>query len=1301
MSPGRVLRSACRHLATVGMRTRTRRSVGVLTAATCAACVLWAPLAPAQERVGSSRSDGGEVGFAELDAETRHAIEKGVAWLAAEQLDGSGRWPTTPTRYQMSITAMAGLALLAHGDTPDSGKHMREVRKAVEWVLTSQKRDKDRWPGLLFDGDDVRFDPDDRTMHGHGFALLFLAEAYGQTRDPQLRERMHAAIAAGVRLTERTITRDGGWFYQPGETRDEGSVTVTQIQALRSARNAGISVDAATIERAVNYIKASQKEDGGVQYTLKWGKTSAALTAAGVTVLHGAGEYHGPALEKGYAYLREKMTTNHNDAQFFYYEHFYMAQAMFQRGGPEWANYFPAIRRELLALRRGQPYWESPGAYGKSYATANALLILQLPLRYTPGDVPRVTTETGSAPTSVSHWAVLYEPDRLISAKSFDLGRTTESSLAVAMRLMGADAGFLATLEKGHDLVLLAAQGVDQDAVLEDPQLGRLVEQAIEEGAIALREGLTASPALRRAGGPVTVVVAPLRLGLRTPSAVARERRRFPGARVVKPLGIMLLVLPAGAPPSADRLASLETFADHTGEVLINARLYHGATHDPLTDLYRRQELEQHLAVELTIARHTNAPVSLVMVDIDELGKVNNQHGRARGDRVIARVAKLIKAQVRDDDACIRYGGEEFAVVLPNTDQDGAQATAEKVRRAVADYPGFGGLKVTASCGVAVFPYHAEAPAELLRKADQTLFLAKQEGGNRALVWHKRIPKHALRSDKLLGIITGNQSKDYRNVMMLLDTIVVVSSILERKQVLGTLLDMMIQLASSERGALFLERDGELMLEVAQDAAGNPIEGVDAVPTVIDRVRHMHVPVAYLGDPNEEDEDVVEAARAQGLEQVIALPLKVRTVPIGLMYFDSRTGARDFEESDLIFMQALARELGNAIESSRLYQENVEQKKALEELTSKLAQKVQAQATELADLERNLSQLQLRFNYDKIIGKSEAMQKVFRLLDRITDTDVPVLIQGETGTGKELVARALHHNGPRKDGPFVSVNCSALNESLLESELFGHVKGAFTGAEVDKPGLFEQAHKGTIFLDEVQDMSPGMQRELLRVLQEGEVRRVGGKDIIHVDVRVISATNRDLRELVRTGGFRQDLFYRLNVVTIELPPLRDRKEDIPLIVQRLLEEVRTPDGRLVKLEKEALRAILRYDWPGNVRQLQNFIEKTVLLIEGDTIKVDHVRLDGGERDVAGVSRLFELDYEQAKQAFAREYLKSVLARNGGNVTRASSEAQIVRSSFHKMMRKHGLAAKDFGGAREVTERSTPSGQGEIGDDGED
>lgn len=362
------------------MRTSRSGASAAVIGALSASAALWTPAA-GQEQVPPLTSEGG-AGFAELDRETSQAIEDGVRWLATQQLGGSGRWTSTPQRYQMSVTALAGLALLAHGDTPDSGKHAQNVRRAVEWVLDSQKGPGTRWAGLLFDGRDDAFEQEDRPMHGHGFALLFLAEAYGQTREPALRERMHAAISLGARLTERTITRDGGWFYTPDSPRDEGSVTITQIQALRSAQNAGISVDTAVVDRAVEYIKASQDvSTGGVRYTLRWGKTSCALTSAGMSVLHGAGVYSGEAIDRGFAFLRSNLTCSPNQP-FFYYTHLYTAQAMFQRGGAEWANYFPRIRRELLDVRRNHPYWDSD--YGKAYGSANALLILQLPLRYLP-----------------------------------------------------------------------------------------------------------------------------------------------------------------------------------------------------------------------------------------------------------------------------------------------------------------------------------------------------------------------------------------------------------------------------------------------------------------------------------------------------------------------------------------------------------------------------------------------------------------------------------------------------------------------------------------------------------------------------------------------------------------------------------------------------------------------------------------------------------------------------------------------------------------------------------------------------
>jgi diguanylate cyclase (GGDEF)-like protein len=874
----------------------------------------------------------------------------------------------------------------------------------------------------------------------------------------------------------------------------------------------------------------------------------------------------------------------------------------------------------------------------------------------------------------------------LTSAKSYDLERAAAGALEVAIKLAGGDSGLVLLQERSsQDMVALVSQNVDTDAVLEDGSILEAVQESIRGGTSVVRDG---GPPRLALGNARAFVVLPLRVRLRVPTKIARDRRRYPQPILVKPLGAILIGRGGTAGPlGPDRLQALESFATHAAESIVNARLYQRATRDPVTEFFQRRELEQHLLVELTLAEHANAPLSVLMMSVGGgLTKLSERLGHARADKVIERVARIIRSQVRTEDACFRYGAEEFAIVLPSTDEAGAKTAAEKIAKSVSDYPGFGkGAEVSVATGLAVFPYHAGSREELIRKADQTLFIARTEG-QRALAWHKGIPKFALRSDKLMGIITGNTAKDYRNVMMLLDTVVVVNSLLERRHVLGTLLDMMIQLAAAERGILFLEKNGVLTPEVAQDEHRNPVAPTNVCDEVLARVRKQSIPLLVTAEAHASDEETLaEAVRLRGFERVVCVPLSVKGQDVGCMYFDVTAGHTtlgEFAESDLIFFQALAREIGSALEHARLYEENVKHKQELEKLNAQLAKKVEAQAEELEVLEQTLEGLKLKYNYDRIVGKSQAIQKVFKLLDRITDSDVAVLIQGETGTGKELVAKALHFNGPRKDRPFVSVNCSAISESLMESELFGHVKGSFTGADADKKGLFEQADGGTIFLDEVQDMSRGMQRELLRVIQEQEIRRVGGKETIKINVRVISATNRDLKDLVKRGEFREDLYYRLNVVFIELPPLRDRKEDVPLIVNRLLDDVKTQnDGREVRIEKGAMRALLRHDWPGNVRELQNWLEKTCLMLEGDTIHETDVRLEGGDQkgSGSGISGLFDSDYKNAKEAFLREYLKAVLARNQGNVTKAALEAGIMRSSFHKMMRKHQLRARDFGG----------------------
>jgi two-component system NtrC family response regulator len=252
---------------------------------------------------------------------------------------------------------------------------------------------------------------------------------------------------------------------------------------------------------------------------------------------------------------------------------------------------------------------------------------------------------------------------------------------------------------------------------------------------------------------------------------------------------------------------------------------------------------------------------------------------------------------------------------------------------------------------------------------------------------------------------------------------------------------------------------------------------------------------------------------------------------------------------------------------------------------------------------RLLSQeLQERYKFGNIVGKSKAMRQVYELIEKVAQTKASVLITGESGTGKELIAKAIHYNSPRRDRPFISVNCSALPETLLESELFGHERGAFTGAVTQRKGRFELAHAGTLFLDEVGDMPPSLQVKLLRVLQEMTFERVGGTKTLHVDVRLVTASNRVLREEVEIGRFREDLYYRLKVVHIEVPPLRRRRDDIPLLLTHFLERTcKRNDMAVKRANREALRYLYQYDWTGNVRELENVVERAVILCDGDEI----------------------------------------------------------------------------------------------------
>lgn len=306
-----------------------------------------------------------------------------------------------------------------------------------------------------------------------------------------------------------------------------------------------------------------------------------------------------------------------------------------------------------------------------------------------------------------------------------------------------------------------------------------------------------------------------------------------------------------------------------------------------------------------------------------------------------------------------------------------------------------------------------------------------------------------------------------------------------------------------------------------------------------------------------------------------------------------------------------------------------------------------------------------QYEFEDIIGRSEAMQEVFETIKAVTDTNATVLITGETGTGKELVARAIHSNSSQRYGPFVATSCGALPETLLESELFGYEKGAFTGADRTKKGRFELAHGGTLFLDEVGDISIKTQIKLLRVLQEKSFRRLGGTESIKVDVRLISATNRDLVAAIEEGSFRSDLYYRLNVVTIHLPPLRERKDDVPLLAAHFINKYNVEfNKKFDRVDRKAMDFMVDYHWPGNVRELENAIERAIVIDQGPDVKVDHLPFCNVEA--------IPTEEPQSLQEVERLHIEKMLQRNDWNIAKTARLLNIDRSTLHKKIKKFGL-----------------------------
>jgi len=496
------------------------------------------------------------------------------------------------------------------------------------------------------------------------------------------------------------------------------------------------------------------------------------------------------------------------------------------------------------------------------------------------------------------------------------------------------------------------------------------------------------------------------------------------------------------------------------------------------------------------------------------------------------------------------------------------------------------------------------------------------------------------------------QSSGEQRLLAIYDMLRILNSETDPDVLLETMLDMALDVVQAERGLILL-RDGDgddadYAVRLARNLEKQTVD--DAAEFSRNVVLRAGAGKAVLAIDTGQDDRLknLKSVSMFGIRSVLCVPLRSRARIVGAVYLDNRKEGALFNPDDLRFLEAFADHAALALENARI-------RKELEVENRRL----QVAADE-------------RVSFDNIIGCSEPMQSIYDLIPKTAKSHLPVLIQGDSGTGKELVARAIHAHSLRKRKPFLIENCAAIPETLLESELFGHVRGAFTGADRDHTGVFEQAHGGTLFLDEIGDMPASMQARLLRVLQEGEVRRVGAERVIQVDVRVVTATHRDLPTEVAAGRFREDLLYRLQVLVIQLPTLRDRPGDVPLLVEHFLRRISRERGlEAPKIRSNVMSLLEGYSWPGNVRQLENHIQRIALLAGDGPITLSVIEQDKGLREALLGKKtegtpVFSLEHSE------KEQIRQALDASKGNRTKAARLLGISRATIFRKIKEYGL-----------------------------
>jgi len=511
----------------------------------------------------------------------------------------------------------------------------------------------------------------------------------------------------------------------------------------------------------------------------------------------------------------------------------------------------------------------------------------------------------------------------------------------------------------------------------------------------------------------------------------------------------------------------------------------------------------------------------------------------------------------------------------------------------------------------------------------------------------------------------GRSSIRERKLQRLLAINKKINSSLEVDTVLSWTIDSGLELTGAERGFVLLRdeaSDDGLKVAVARNIhQSSQADDLQLSRGIAQAVIDDAEPVTAVDAQGDERFANSRSVHAIALKSVACVPIRAPEGVLGALYLDHRFERGVFDQADLELLVAFADQVAIALTNARLHQKLAERTEQLNRVLAGQEEKIDRLTL---DVRHKQAALERRYDYTKIIGDSVAMQQVFAVLDRVIDADVPILIHGESGTGKEMVARAIHYNGARKNGPMVAVNCGALPESLLESELFGHMRGAFTGADRDRVGLFVAARGGTVFLDEIGETPLAMQVKLLRVLQEQELTPLGATAPVKIDVRVVSASNRRLYDEVAAGRFREDLFYRVAVVEVEIPPLREREADIPILAKHLIGRIQGLEGATPNIAPAAMRVLLKHSWPGNVRELDNVLTTAALLCKGNTIRPSDLRMLATPTRRAATRS----DFKREEGTRIRE----VLQANNWNISAAARLLGLSRTTLYRKIKQYEL-----------------------------